>query len=128
MKMIYVCSNIETLADGRVGDSQFYADCIREAVGDVCRFIDNLPGEYDSKSESIFRDWHGGKFYNAGCKIGEDTYGYKSRFVCTLDQNPSQETITVVNLASDYLDFLLTAISQREEADIVDREKESEAE
>ena len=56
----FVCGNDETLLDGT------YLHHVNGDVGDAvriaCLMIDDGDGRADSKVESFFRDWHGGRF------------------------------------------------------------------
>lgn len=125
---VFVCANDETLADGIIEDRQFYADSITDAVGDVCRWLDDQG--YDSKCASRFRDWHGGRFDHGnnriGMKLGNDVYGYRNGWVVTLEKNPSAELTAVVDKASDMLSDKLYAVGTLEDADKADAIKAAE--
>ena len=118
---VYVCSNHETLRDGYVSEVEAYSDHISEAVSDAMRLIDEAG--FESESAGMFRDWHGGKFYQAGSKVGSDVYGYRCGFVATLAKNPSEGLIAAINAANDLLCDRLTAISKLEEADLAATEE-----
>lgn len=121
---VYVCTNIETLADGRIGDSGFYQDYIEEATGDVLRWLEDKVGWGYAMSAPYHRDWHGGKFDRAGDKIGDDTYGYKCGFVCTLAKNPTKTLKKIIDTADRKLRRLLTKIGEQEDADKIRYAKE----
>ncbi len=115
MKTIYVCSNLETLADGVIGDSQRYVDDIREAVSEVCRKF-SVYNAIEVKSDGFFANWHGGKFYRAGETVGRNKFGYRMGNVATLELDPSDELIALVDLIDDALDAKLKEIGKLEDA------------
>lgn len=123
---VYVCTNIESLADGTIGDSGFYKSSIEEATRDVLQWLEDQVGWSHALAAPYHRDWHGGMFYRAGNKIGSDVYGYRNGFVCTLEKNPTKKLKKIVDVASNKLFRLLEKISDEEEADKIRYANESD--
>jgi hypothetical protein len=120
---VYVCSNLETLADGYISENWNYAEELREAVSTACRAIDDCDSFestiLNSNNESTFRDWHGGKF--------DQFSKFKGRFIRTLEP-VSEEIAAFLNAVDDELIEAIAAIGEQETKDISEREAELAAE
>lgn len=109
---IYLCGNDELLCDGLIQNSEMYADYISFAA--VAKMIDDS-GIAEAETESIFRDWQGGKFYSAGSVINGKKFGYKARYACTLAVNPSKELIALVERADVMIREELASVAAMED-------------
>ena len=117
MIKIYVCGNHECLANYE--DAEAFGDDIDAAVSAVCSFIDgaeSIDDRVDSVVDRHFSNWNGGKFYQAGSKIGETQFGYKCGHIATLVRDPSPELISLIDRAADLLADRLAAIEAKQSA------------
>lgn len=114
-QVIYICSNYETLRDGRL---PWLDDLVEESIDDAIRDACNVVCDagFVAACDKLFQNWHGGKFY-ARPTIGGVAFGYKCGFACTLEQNPSAALRAAVDAANDKLTDALDALAKEMEAE-----------
>lgn len=111
---IYVCSNLETLADGCLDREPYGVDeSIKSAVGDVRKYLEDLG--YDTEESSSFQDWHGGKHFRAGDIVGKDMFGYRCGWVCTHHKNPGVHLTNDISFASTMLEEAIRRLGEQQD-------------
>lgn len=101
--MLYVCGNAETVCDGYLDDRLYgYGEEIASAFVDAAgNVITNSPLDVDYEVGIHFRDWHGGKYYRAGRKVGSQPWGYSAGLVVCLDKDVPAEVQALCDAAAE---------------------------
>lgn len=118
MTTITICSNQETLRQAAdIEECEVYADSIAECVSAACRVASELGADCETDRE--FRQWHGGRYDQFGCRRG---------LVWVSEKTPDAATVALMDAVDDALTDALAKVRAMELRDQAEAEAERLAE